>query len=193
MPGLTRRCVLEGMGAATLMATLPLAIKASPAPAAPSIETIFGTKRMARLRHAYGVCPKNDLLYVPEAVLFDSDGRFRISEAFREGWRDLLLTGKPFSQPLELDKVEDPATGDTYWQGQIDEAVELAFRLFGAIGPEYRNATLQSEPWQACWWRGDGWKEAGWPPPRSFDWLSFELPYSWRNIPCYTHLHENIV
>ena len=50
MPGLTRRCVLEGMGVATLMATLPLAIKASPAPAAPSIETIFGTKRMARLR-----------------------------------------------------------------------------------------------------------------------------------------------
>jgi hypothetical protein len=165
MTCLTRLTVLTGFGTAALAAAVPALPVKSPGPCRPSIESFFGAERMAALRATFRA--KDDLIVntMNETELLDDNDHFRVSPEFRENWVEFLLHGTPFDQLVDFSQIVAASDGQRYLQAKAEEDLVRVFRQFDLIGNEHHVGVPRPSPWRVRWWRGDGWKLAGWPDP----------------------------
>lgn len=159
---LSRRAVVVGLGCVG-MASLGAAKGLAALEHAPDLEELVGAARIDELTALYRAGkPVPDFMCLD--LLFDAEGRFRVSRNFREGMRYFLSTGAPVEIMMTDEAIETEA-GRRAWQPCIDAAVAEAMEWLGLFPADTCFAMPLAEPVRFCYWRGEGWREAGWPAP----------------------------
>lgn len=153
---ISRRAVVAGLGSAMLGAGMIGKAAALPPPL-PSLEEIYGHGRLVRLPVVY---PSSRRLrdIAPLEALIGPDGRLRASPLLREGLARFLL----HHEPVDVVLRDDP---DPDCQPGLDVAVILLFKEAGLMPADGYVGMPSDEPIRFRFWRGDGWRKAGWPHP----------------------------
>lgn len=165
MPELSRRTVVEGLGTLTVASIAPVGVGVAAAHPLPELEDFFGEQRMAALRRMYrdGAEALADE-WITEDALFTPDERFRLSAESRDGLTIYLRERSPVAIPVASTWYE-VMPGMGLEQAQIDSFVAHLFWAGNVFPADTHRGIPRTFPTSICYWQGDGWREAGWPPP----------------------------